>query len=528
MSFLDRFKAQPKYRNPDPAIRLAGLAELPDDAESWGVIAELAASDEDVRVRRAAIGRIGAAGYLARLARTERDEALKRELCERLVAIANAAGRIDSDAATALEGLSDHEHLGAVAKSSPHETVRTAALGRIQDAKIAGQRRPARRDPKIALAAVARVSDPAELLAVATATEHKDAGLAALECGSWTRLASDADRRSLLDGVATRAKNKAVAKRARALMQEMDEAGGGAESGARRGAEAHRADARPSRCRGRRTGGAPMGCNSSRSWRNAWRRAGAERRRAGMVAQARSDARLAEGQAAIAAREREEAERREAAARAEERRARVRRAVRTGRGAAGRRRAGRDLARAGRMGRHARRQRAGAARRRAARALRRGLPARRRAAGEPSGDRTRQRAARASWRSKRSSCRSSRSPLWPRRLRSWPRNRPHQRSWSRSPRHPPPKLLPKRSRQRSLIQQRCASDRRGNSGCASRSPAADGGAVPPGPVAGGHSGVAGADRSRRRPRSMRSPRVSPRRKRASSSGPTTSAPRPSA
>ena len=80
MSFLDRFKTQPKYRHPDPAIRLAGVAELPDDAEHWGVIAELAASDEDVRVRRAALERIGVVGYLARIARTERDESLRREL----------------------------------------------------------------------------------------------------------------------------------------------------------------------------------------------------------------------------------------------------------------------------------------------------------------------------------------------------------------------------------------------------------------------------------------------------------------
>ena len=109
MSFLDRFKPQPKYRNPDPAIRLAGVAELPDDAESWGVIAELAASDEDVRVRRAAIDRIAAVGYLARLARTERDDALRRELVDRLVAVANAPAETDGDAAAALDGLSDQK-----------------------------------------------------------------------------------------------------------------------------------------------------------------------------------------------------------------------------------------------------------------------------------------------------------------------------------------------------------------------------------------------------------------------------------
>src|SRR5919109_904093 len=126
MSFLDRFKPQPKYRNPDPAIRLAGVAELPDDAEHWGVIAELAASDEDIRVRRAAIGRIHVAGYLARLARTERDETLRRELGDKLVAIANAAADNDADAVAAVEGIIDQKQISTVAKSSPHESVRTA------------------------------------------------------------------------------------------------------------------------------------------------------------------------------------------------------------------------------------------------------------------------------------------------------------------------------------------------------------------------------------------------------------------
>ena len=74
MSFLDRFKPQPKYRNPDPAIRLAGVAELPDDAEHWGVIAELAASDEDVRVRRAAIEQ----NRRRRLSRPAREDGTRR------------------------------------------------------------------------------------------------------------------------------------------------------------------------------------------------------------------------------------------------------------------------------------------------------------------------------------------------------------------------------------------------------------------------------------------------------------------
>ena len=223
MSFLDRFKPQPKYRNPDPAIRLAGVAELPDDAESWGVIAELAASDEDVRVRRAAIDRIAAVGYLARLARTERDDALRRELVDRLVAVANAPAENDGDAAAALDGLSDQKSFGTVAKSSPHDTVRTAALGKIHDGKVLASVARHATDAQIALEAVSRVTDQAELVAVATKTEHKDAGITALE-RAVESIASDAERRELLDGLAARAKNKSVAKRAKAFIQEMDDA----------------------------------------------------------------------------------------------------------------------------------------------------------------------------------------------------------------------------------------------------------------------------------------------------------------
>ena len=223
MSFLDRFKPQPKYRNPDPAIRLAGVAELPNDAEHWGVIAELAASDEDVRVRRAAIERIAAVGYLARLARTERDDSLRRELVDRLVAVAIAPAETDGDAAAALDGLSDQKSFGTVAKSSPHDTVRTAALGKIHDGKVLASVARHATDAQIALEAVSRVTDQAELVAVASKTDHKDAGIRALE-RAVESIASDAERRELLDGIAARAKNKAVARRAKAFIQEMDDA----------------------------------------------------------------------------------------------------------------------------------------------------------------------------------------------------------------------------------------------------------------------------------------------------------------
>jgi hypothetical protein len=229
MSFLDRFKPQPKWKHADPAVRAAAIADIPDDDEHQAVLRELAAADEDVRVRRAAVALLHHAQDLLPIARGERDEELRREIQERLLAIATAPADADGDAALALDGLDDTKHLATVAKSSPHETVRAAALGRIHDVKtLAGVARQAA-DPQTALDAVARVPDIAELVTIALKTDHKDAGIAALEKafgegapGGATALI--ADSRETLDAIATRAKNKSIAKRARALVQATDDA----------------------------------------------------------------------------------------------------------------------------------------------------------------------------------------------------------------------------------------------------------------------------------------------------------------
>jgi Domain of Unknown Function (DUF349) len=316
MSFLDRFKPQPKYRSPDPAIRLAGIAELPDDAEHRGVIAELAASDEDVRVRRAAIGRLAAVGYLSRLARLEKDDLLRRELGERLVAIANATGDTDGEAAQALDGMSDQKHFAAVAKASPHDTIRTAALGKINDVKLLGSVARNAADPQIAAAALARVTDAAELLAVALKTDHKEAGVLALERAA-VAASTDAARRELLDNVSTRAKNKSVAKRARTMLQEIEDAAA-AERAAReeRGKAVAAAIARVDAI------AAAPGIGDS-----ADQLAEIERHWSTIVGSVDPDAierftaHLAQARAAIDAKDREEAERRAEAERAEARRA---------------------------------------------------------------------------------------------------------------------------------------------------------------------------------------------------------------
>ena len=64
---------------------------------------------------------------------------------------------------------------------SPHDTVRAAALGRIHDQKLLSSVARHAMDPQTSADAVGRIADASELLNVALKTEHKDAGVAALE-----------------------------------------------------------------------------------------------------------------------------------------------------------------------------------------------------------------------------------------------------------------------------------------------------------------------------------------------------------
>jgi hypothetical protein len=222
MSFLDRFKPQPRWRHSDATIRAAAIAEIPDDAESLATLRELAAGDDDVRVRRAAAERLERAADLLPLARAERDEELRRTLLERLVTIASTADA-PADAALALEAIEDQRQLATVAKSSPNDTIRSAALSRVHDTRALGSVARHAAHGSTALDAVLRLGDRTELLNVALKTDHKDAGITALERAVERGDATNG-LRDTLESVTARARNKSVAKKARGMMQALDEA----------------------------------------------------------------------------------------------------------------------------------------------------------------------------------------------------------------------------------------------------------------------------------------------------------------
>ena len=56
MALLDRFRTQSRHKNPDPAVRLAFVQEIP--LEERELLTEIAREDTDPRVRRAAVSKL--------------------------------------------------------------------------------------------------------------------------------------------------------------------------------------------------------------------------------------------------------------------------------------------------------------------------------------------------------------------------------------------------------------------------------------------------------------------------------------
>jgi hypothetical protein len=229
MSFLDRFKIQPKHKSADPEIRAASVAELGEGEEDAAVLLALAREDADARVRRAAIARIEDVSVLAAIAGNDADQGIREEVIARLtdIALTDTSDR----GAVALGALSDPKQIATVAKTSPNESVRAEAVNRLTDVKSLSSVARHAADARTAALATERIQDPAELLNVAAKTDHKDVGVSALERAA----AAGAAGRDALDALADRAKNKSVGKRARAMVQAIDDA----EAAARAALEQH-------------------------------------------------------------------------------------------------------------------------------------------------------------------------------------------------------------------------------------------------------------------------------------------------
>jgi hypothetical protein len=221
MGFLDKLKPQPRWKHADPAVRLEALKEL-DDPIEIGLLAE---SDLDARVRRAAVVRTVDANVLGRLAGSDPDAETRERALDRLVAFACRTVRTDdaddmsADALSSVRQIVDQRRLSVVAKSEASEAVRADALGRITDERgLSGIARQAKHDDT-AMQALARLSNPDEILEVALNAASSDVAVAAFD--RWSSTAPDLSK---VRSVETRTQQKAVARRARALIHETETA----------------------------------------------------------------------------------------------------------------------------------------------------------------------------------------------------------------------------------------------------------------------------------------------------------------
>jgi len=217
MALLDRFRAHPGHKHPDAAVRLAFVQELP--LEERDLLTEVAREDADPRVRRAAVAKLLVPPALAGVAKDDADESVRTHALAMLRDLALEAfegvGESESAAAVdALAGLPDAKALALVAKTAPRETTAVRALASITDAHALGSLARHAEHEAVRRAAFEALQDHGEILGIAMNSEFKDPTLAAVD-----RITDRAE----LEQIATRARNKSVAKRARAILHEEDE-----------------------------------------------------------------------------------------------------------------------------------------------------------------------------------------------------------------------------------------------------------------------------------------------------------------
>lgn len=221
MSILDRFKTPPKWKSDDPALRAAGVQEIPEDEQD--LLAAIARDDGDPRVRRAAVSKLGTVAVLADLLRGDADETVRDEAAGVLLDIALGAYEAEEPASlaalaalAALPGPAALKQLVLVAKTAKRDPVCRAALARLGgDQKSLGSVARRAELEVIRLAALAELTDPVELVATSLRSSFRDVALGALD-----RFATD---RASVKSVATRAANPAVARKARALLRAIEE-----------------------------------------------------------------------------------------------------------------------------------------------------------------------------------------------------------------------------------------------------------------------------------------------------------------
>jgi hypothetical protein len=214
MALLDRFRTQSGHKNPDAAARLQFVQEMALDERD--LLIEVAGEDPDPRVRRAAVAKLMDPAALGAVARTDTDEHVRLQALSMLRDIALEAfeGLGENESLAAVAAIEDAKTLVGVARNASRESTAAAALTRVTDPHAYGSIARHAIHESVRRAAFDRLHDHAAVLSVALNGEFKDPTLDAVE-----RITDRAE----LEQIAARAKNKNAAKRARAIVREMDD-----------------------------------------------------------------------------------------------------------------------------------------------------------------------------------------------------------------------------------------------------------------------------------------------------------------
>jgi hypothetical protein len=220
MGLLEKLRPQPRWKNADPAVRLEALKELDDKAE----LDALAEFDPDVRVRRAVVGRLDNVTVLGQVARADADLETRDRAGDRLLALATGKGATNPEdtvtqALEAVMALTDTRRLAMVVKTGVVEAARAEALARISDERQLGSIARHADAETTALAALAKLTSRAEILEVVLHAAHKD-----VACRAFDRMIEETPDLALLRSIETRTQQKAVGKRARTLIFQIESA----------------------------------------------------------------------------------------------------------------------------------------------------------------------------------------------------------------------------------------------------------------------------------------------------------------
>ena len=215
MKLLEKLRAKPEWEDEDGAVRARAVRELPPDDQE--LLIRIAAEDDDPAVRAAAVRRIDDVEALLSIHGAETDPAVRAAACETVRALLlDTEVEAGTDAAVALLTPRD---LAAVARDARLSDISRAALARLEGDRWLGVVASRASRLEIAEAALARLVDPAALQAVVLKAEER-----AIALGAFERLSNDQLDPEMLAVIAKRSKQKAVARRAKAMLAEQEAA----------------------------------------------------------------------------------------------------------------------------------------------------------------------------------------------------------------------------------------------------------------------------------------------------------------